>query len=210
MPLLFQHKEPLWGVWKIEESPDELLSLLTRTADYVPFLESIRTENRKKEWLAVRVLTKELVGEETPIMYRPNGAPYLPEKDFHISISHTKGYVAVILSDQEPVGIDIEYRAERILKIRDKFLSKEENQAIDIEHEVEHLLLYWCAKETLFKIIGQGNVDFIAHLHVQPFSYKEEGSLIVRETRTEKAASYILDYRVFVDFMIVFSKIEQP
>lgn len=202
MPLLFKHIDPLWGVWKTDESVDELLDRLANKEVYEPFLQNIRTENRKKEWLAVRVLLKELLCEETPIAYHANGAPYLPEKDLHISISHTKGYVAVILSPSHPGGIDIEYKGDRIIKVRDRFLSEEENACIDPLHEKEHLLIHWCAKETLFKMIGQENVDFIEHLHIAPFSYKERGSLAASESRSEQGASFILQYFVFNDFIV--------
>ncbi len=207
MPLLFKHNEPLWGVWKIEESSEELLYLLSRKIDYQPFLDNMRTENRKKEWLATRLLTKKLLNKEVRIDYHLNGAPYLPNENLQISISHTKGFVAVILSKDSTPGIDIEYRGDRILKIHSKFMSKDEYSKIDKKHEAEHLLLYWCAKETLFKIIQQEGVDFIDHLHIHPFPYNEEGSLLASETRTEQTASYQLKYYVFPDFVVTLNKI---
>jgi phosphopantetheinyl transferase len=124
MPLFLKHTKPLWGVWKIEESPDELLSRFEqRAADLLP--ADMRTEKRKQEWLAVRLLLKELLGEEARIAYQPNGAPCLPEKNLHISISHTKGYAAVILNGESPTGIDIEYLNDRVLKVRSRFMSEE-------------------------------------------------------------------------------------
>lgn len=202
MPLVFKHTKPLWGVWKTDETSDELLLLLDRKEDYLPTLSSIRTENRKKEWLAVRVLAKELIGEELRIDYHANGAPYLSGRELYISITHTKGYVAVIFSHFQPVGIDIEYIGDRIRKIRSRFLSEEENRSIDAAHETEHLLIHWCAKETLFKMMGQENVDFINHLHIDPFPYKKEGRLTASETRSNQPASYTLYYCVFDDFIV--------
>jgi phosphopantetheinyl transferase len=194
MPLVSRHTQPLWGLWKIEESPEELLAQLSQPGDYLPALAGMRTERRKQEWLAVRVLLKALTGEEPQIAYRPNGAPYLPGKPLHISISHTKGYAALILNEERPTGIDIEYHNERILKVRSRFMNPEEEAMIDPAHEVEHLLLCWCAKETLFKLIGENDIDFCKHLHITPFPYSETGSLIATETRTPQAASYVLRY----------------
>lgn len=207
MPLLLTYNKPLMGIWKTEESPEELLSLLTNETDYLQEISTMRTENRKKEWLAVRVLLKELLGEEARIAYHTNGAPYLPEKNLHISISHTKGYVAVALSPDSPVGIDIEYISDRIMKVRERFLSEEENNAIDAMHEREHLLIYWCAKETMFKMIKEEGIDFINHLHVNPFPFKREGSFTASETRTSQAVSYIISYRVYDQFVITFSSV---
>ncbi|MDR1918610.1 MAG: 4'-phosphopantetheinyl transferase superfamily protein [Tannerellaceae bacterium] len=195
MPLFLKHTKPLWGVWKIEESPDELLSLFTQqTADLLP--ADMRAEKRKQEWLAVRLLLKELLGEEARIAYRPNGAPYLPERDLHISISHTKGYAAVILNGQSPTGIDIEYLNDRILRVRSRFMGEEEEKMIDPQHEVEHSLVCWCAKETLFKLIGQSEIDFRKHILIQPFPYQASGSLLATETRTPRMATYTLNYLV--------------
>lgn len=202
MPLLMKHTDPLWGIWKIEESSEVLLSLLRNREEYLPQLELIRTEPRRREWLACRVLLQELTGGPACIAYRPNGAPYLSGSSLHISISHTKGYAAVLLQNRPAAGIDIEYRSERVSKIRSRFMNPEEEAGIDKEHETEHLLLHWCAKETLFKMIGQEEVDFLHHLHVRPFPYAEEGSFTVYETRTEEGAVYRLDYLVTPDFVL--------
>ncbi|MDR0430304.1 MAG: 4'-phosphopantetheinyl transferase superfamily protein [Tannerellaceae bacterium] len=206
MPLYLKQTDPLMGIWKVEESPADLLNLLSRKRDYAPFLENIRTEGRKQEWLAVRVLLKELLGEEALIAYHNNGAPYLVGMNMTISISHTKGYVAVLLHAERPVGIDIEYRGERILKIRKRFLSLEEDGNIDTPHEAEHLLIYWCAKEALFKTIGRQDVDFRKQLHIAPFPYSQRGCLIATEIRTLQTASYQMSFIVYEDFVLVYTK----
>ena len=202
MSLLMKHTRPLWGVWKIEESSEVLLSLLRNREEYLPQLELIRIEQRRREWLACRVLLQELTDAPVRIAYRPSGAPYLPDSSLHISISHTKGYAAVLLQDRPAVGIDIEYRSERVSKIRSRFMNPEEEAGIDKEHETEHLLLHWCAKETLFKMIGREEVDFLHHLHVRPFPYAKEGSFTVYETRTGERTVYRLNYLVTPDFVL--------
>jgi phosphopantetheinyl transferase len=194
MPLFLKHTEPLRGVWKIDESPEELLSLLSRRDDYLPSLDTMQADRRKQEWLATRVLLKDLLGEELLIAYRPDGAPYLPESKLHISISHTKAYAAVVVSEAGRTGIDIEYAGDRILKVRSRFMNPEEEAMIDPQHEAEHLLICWCVKEALFKRIGLPDVDFRRHLHILPFPCGESGSLVATETRTPQAASYILHY----------------
>lgn len=205
MPLLMKHTGPLWGVWKIEESSEALFSLLCNGEEYLSQLEPIHTEQRRREWLASRVLLQELAGGGPRIAYRPNGAPYLTGSPLHISISHTKGYAAVLLQDGPAAGIDIEYRSGRVSRIRSRFMNPEEEAGIDKEHETEHLLLHWCAKETLFKMIGQEEVDFLRHLHVCPFPYAEEGSFTVRETRTPEGAAYRLGYLVTPEFVLTHS-----
>ncbi len=202
MPLLQKHTGPLWGIWKIEESSDTLLSLLQNGEACLSQLALIHAEQRRREWLASRVLLQELTGGPARIAYRPDGAPFLPDLPLHISISHTKGYAAVLSQERPAAGIDIEYRSGRVSKIRSRFMNPEEEAGIDKEHETEHLLLHWCAKETLFKMIGREEVDFLRHLHVRPFPYAEEGSFTVYETRTGQGAVYQLNYLVTPDFVL--------
>jgi phosphopantetheinyl transferase len=204
MALFLRYNDPLLGVWKIDESSDELLSRLSRR-DEMRLPGVVRTEKRRQEWWAVRVLLKELLGEETLIAYRPDGAPFLPEKDLYISISHTKGYAAVILHGQCPVGIDIECLSGRIHRVRSRFMSPEEEEMIDAAQASEHLLLCWCAKETLFKLMGQRAVDFRQHLHLSPFACHASGRIVATETRTPRRASYALDYMVSRYFAMTWS-----
>lgn len=206
MPLLTIHTTPFLGIWKIEESSGQFLSLLERKEEYLPELEKIRTEHRRQEWLATRVLLQQMLGRFCRIAYHPNGAPYLPETSFYISISHTKGYAALLLQTQPAAGVDIEYRSGRVLKIRNRFMNPEEEVGLDSQHETEHLLIHWCAKEALFKMIGQEGVDFRHHLHICPFGYAPEGRFNACETRTDKCVKYRMAYRIHPDFVLVWSE----
>ena len=204
MALFLSHKEPLyrWGVWKMDESVDTLLDLLPEREYYEREVQRFVASHRRLEWLSVRALLFRLLGEHKEVCYQPSGKPYLADYSYFISISHTKGYAAVLLQNRPAAGIDIEYHSGRVSKIRSRFMNPEEEAGIDKEHETEHLLLHWCAKETLFKMIGQEEVDFLHHLHVRPFPYAEEGSFTVYETRTEEGAVYRLDYLVTPDFVL--------
>lgn len=74
--------------------------------------------HRRLEWLAVRVLLYTLSGEEKEIAYHPSGKPYLADDSASLSISHTKGYVAVVLGlPGREVGVDIEQYGERVRKV---------------------------------------------------------------------------------------------
>ncbi|MCC8155573.1 MAG: siderophore biosynthesis protein, partial [Tannerellaceae bacterium] len=111
MGLIFSQKQlPCWGVWKIEETIEELLAYFSDTTPFFSFLNSKAPENRKKEWLACRILLNQLLGREVLISYHSTGAPYPEDLSCYISFSHTKGYVAVIWHPDYPVGIDIEYK----------------------------------------------------------------------------------------------------
>ncbi len=193
------------GLWKIEESVEELLRQLPSPDAYLPVLESFRIDKRRKEWLATRLLLHTLLGKDTAIAYHPNGAPYLPDEPLHISLSHTDGYVAVLLQLSPFAGIDIERKTDRVLRVRHKFMSDEEEAGLDTTHEREHLLLHWCAKETLFKMISREEVDFRRHLHIDPFPYAEAGTFIARESHSPRMRAFVLEYEVTPDFVWVWS-----
>ncbi len=182
-----------------------MLSLLERKDLYHSFLEKAVSEKRKQEWLAVRLLLKELAGEEVSIEYHQNGAPFIAGSDYNISISHTRDYVAVLLQKNAFAGIDIEYRSDRALKLKERFLSPGELDYPDLTDMPTHALLCWSAKEVLFKMIGQENVDFREHLHIDPFQLETEGNITASETRTEKGATFQLHYQVTPSYVWVWS-----
>lgn len=204
MPLLEKMEEPRLGIWRMTESVDELLALLARPADHAAFLARVTSESRRRERLASRVLLAHLLGEEPRVDYRPDGAPYLVDSPYCLSVSHTRGYAAVQVG-KFPVGIDIEYRSERVRKIRDRFLSPEESAAIGTgEGETERLLVYWCAKEALFKRVGQEEVvDFQNDLLVEPFPLASSGTLWARARKT--SSRYPFAYRVEAEYVLVYS-----
>lgn len=199
---------PPVGIWKMEETTEEMWSLLQHQAWYQLEFSRLKAEQRQKEWLATRLLLKEMLGHEAIIHHHPNGAPFLSETEQkQISISHTKDFVAIMLTDVTHIaGIDIEYRSERVRKVRSRFLNAEEERFIDPAHDTEHLFICWCAKETLYKIINRQEVDFCRHLHIQPFSYAEQGTLITFDTCSESPKHVVLQYRVEKDFIITWVK----
>jgi len=194
-----------WGIWKMEESIEDLLMLFSDPGQQLEQMQHLTAQCRRLEWLSVRALLKNLCGEEKLIEYLPSGMPYLSDNSFHISISHTRGYVAVILSSQKKVGIDIEQYGERILKLRAKFLSEQEIETINADKEVYHLLLYWSAKETVFKLLGEQDVEFREHLLINPFNPEGKGTFTACEFRTDKKQQFLIHYQTHPDFVITWS-----
>ena len=206
MPLLQKHQYPLWGIWKIEENWEALLHQLEQPEAYLPFLNRYKPEGRKSEWLAVRVLLKELTGSEMTISYRDSGAPYLPDSSLHISISHTKGFAAVSLSQDKPVGIDIEYCSERIHRIKSRFLSDTELELLG-EQSTKNLLVCWSAKETVFKMLEQKTADMQQDIQIIDFnSANMSGIIMVKETLTSRSTVYQIAYMITPDFVITRSR----
>lgn len=206
MPLIAYHKETNWsfGIWKITETANELIDHLPSSPEELQAARQFSSASRRKEWLATRVLLQELCGEHKEIRYKESGEPYLADGSYQISISHTKGYAAVMLGEPSKcrVGIDMEYLSKRVLKVKDHFLSSEERSFIDPQHEANHLLICWCAKEAIYKMLGKEGVEFSRDLQVQPFPFDLIGSLKVRELVTPEAKLYSVRYIVANDYVL--------
>jgi phosphopantetheinyl transferase len=145
---------------------------------------------------------------DSGLSHLPNGAPYIEGYPYNISLSHTKGFIAFVAHPKPyPAGIDIEYKGERVLRVRERFLTPQENAAIDESHAAEHLLLYWCAKETLYKLLRDSGIDFRHALQVMPFPFGESGAIRVTETHTSPLPqSFLLDFEVSQDYVCVWNR----
>lgn len=191
----------LFAIWKMEESKEELLNSLSRH-DWLADTLQMKSEERIKERLAVRVLLKELLGQESEISYFPSGKPYLEEHSFNIGISHTKGYVALILSREKKVSIDIENKSDRILKLERRIVS--EKEFIDTDNNLIHLLLHWSAKESVFKVMDEEGVDFLDHLRVDNFTPEVKGFFVLKELKSRLKCQYLVSYEIFSDFVLTY------
>ncbi len=180
MSLFFKKEECSGGivaVWKITESVDELQSQLTLQESELIRLNSFRLDKRKLEFLATRCLLKEVLHEDPVISYLESGRPVLQNSNYNLSISHTKGYAAVALSNTKFSGIDIEHPSERVVKVYDRFVSKEENQFIPKDKELQYYTLIWCLKEAMYKVFDEKSIVFNRDLKCYPFLLDNEGQI---------------------------------
>jgi len=193
------------AVVPLKEDSESLLSRLSFKDKYLSTVERM-TENRKREWLTIRVLLKELSGEEKEILYDSSGKPYLSDNSFHISISHTKGYAALIINKDNEVAIDIEKIASRVENIAKRFVNEEEEKALSQSNKIIHLLLYWSAKESMFKRLSAKNIDFKQHLHIPPFEpiLGEWSDFEAYETQTNRQNRFIIHYFVHDDYVLTY------
>jgi len=169
-----------WGdggglaVWQITEREDELLSQLSvlLPAQVLKQVEegisSLRNPTRRQEWLAVRMLVALCLGSDKTVCYEPSGRPCIGDGSCEISISHTKGYAALVWHPTLAVGVDVERRTDRVMRVVRKFVNDEEQTALDTSHFVspDGELLLWTAKEALYKAVGIRELDCLHALTV--------------------------------------------
>lgn len=157
-----------YAIWKISETSSELRSAISLSPAEESLYGSFVAESRKKQWLAYRLLLRNLLAPYNYVIeYDDAGKPFLAGSNLHISVTHTEDLAAVIISRNARVGIDIEKIKPRVLKVRDKFLREEEYSIIRKETEAEQLTLAWCAKEALYKLYGLRTLDFRENISVE-------------------------------------------
>lgn len=124
---------------------------------------------RRKEWLAGRVLVREQL--DSRIGYEPSGRPVLLDRDGapidrkHISISHTSGWVALMAADT-PCGIDIELAGRHAERAASRIAAPEELNLAAALYPTNPALLTWCAKEAAYKALGREETDFRQHIRI--------------------------------------------
>lgn len=207
MPLYrkYQQEHFTVAVWRIEETVDELRAMFHDFSFYEEDFSRFTSEKRKLEWLAVRVLLKELCVEEKEIAYLPSGRPYLKDESASVSFSHTQGYVAVAYCDSGKVAVDIEQYGNRVKRVAPKFIREDEQVSIQSGDEVYALLLHWSAKETLFKLMDVEGVDFIGHLCIHPFVPSAEGQMSAEEYRTGENGHFDIHYHTHPDYVLTYA-----
>jgi phosphopantetheinyl transferase len=157
------------GVWHITERDEELLAQLQLNEAERQLIDSLKHSRRYLHWLSSRVMLRQLINTDKFIELTSDEKrkPTLKNFPHNVSFSHSHDMAAVIISEHDAVGIDIELINPKVLRVKHKFLSEEALKLIDSDGEVLELITCWCAKEALFKLYGKGGVDFIADLHLK-------------------------------------------
>ena len=162
------------AIWKIEETDDYFLRLLNLTIEERSEIAQMKGR-RKTEWLASRwlwnILTKD--DQHGPLVKDVYGKPYILESCWHMSISHTHEYTSVIAAPFL-VGIDIQIKVDKITRLAEKFLADEELEQVNLSASpIDHLHVYWGAKESLYKAYGRRALDFKSHLLIKSFNLEQ-------------------------------------
>ena len=171
------------SIWSIEESLDFFLSNLRLTKNCEQRLDNLKSDEMKKQFLAVRKLIQLNGISLDSLSYSSEGIPFL-NTEKNISISHTKGFSAIAISPK-PVGIDIQDFRDKILSISKKFINSNERDLID-PSSIKELTLVWCIKEATYKVHRRPGLDFKDEIKIQSISDNLSHSIIKVEKLDKK------------------------
>jgi len=205
MPLtniIYLNAEMRIGCWQITESREELSENLIVDNELEELIKSCN-ERRVKELFATRLLLKWLMQNPVEkIVYDENGKPSLKYGSEKISISHSKDRVVILISKSVEVGIDIEYIGEKVLRIKEKFLTDWE-----LEFVGENLVkgtIYWCAKESLYKFYSEKGLDFRINLTLNDFEVQRRGCFQAKIVKEHFYKVMNINYCVFDNFVMTY------
>ncbi len=159
MPLLFNknlNKNLKLGIWFIKEDDIFILKNIFLNKNQLKIYNLIKNNYKKKiQWLSARILIKNIIKNDNIycLFYNDNiGKPSFINNKYFISISHSKDYVIILLSDFFSVGIDIEYiNYNRNIMIKNKFLNFFEKKLSYHNMSIVKMHLCWSIKESIYK-----------------------------------------------------------
>ena len=199
MPIFFQHpisETTRLGIWKIEETEE----FFKRN---VPQHRDVTHPHKRLQHLAGRFLLQFLFPDfpYELIKIADTRKPFLPDEQYHFSISHCGDYAAAIVSSDKRVGIDIEVPSDKAEKIKHKFLSERDQSVIQLTTHPERQskdsrlpTLLWSCKESVFKWYGDGGVDFREHIQLNKL---HESTETINCMFTKNQTKLLIHYRQF-------------
>jgi len=190
-------------LWKIDEEIDDLKQHLSLSETSLNRLAKMKSDSHTKGFLAVRQLLRNINYSDSDLFYDAFGKPILKDNK-NISISHSHKFACIIISDN-PVGIDIELKTERILK--NIPLLFEEDFILNFDGSQEEAITLttfcWSIKEAIFKLLPENDISFKDNISIQPFQLNES-SCVVKATINNKTTSYTVQLEKIENYVLTY------
>lgn len=166
--------------WKITEDLEWFFENIPLTEKSVSRLETMNSMEHKKGFLAVRMLLQHVGFTDFDLFYDEFGKPNFKDKSKkikgkslepciqHISISHSHEFSCICISHQS-IGIDLEKRKEKILKIAPRFMDVSHLDHLSEEDKIAKATVVWGVKESIFKLKNEKGISFPNHISETSF-----------------------------------------
>lgn len=152
------------------------------TAEDKAFVEAFSSAHRRREVLAWRSIVRRELGSDCAIGYDEWGAPVVGNSDTHISVSHCRDLVAVVISDT-PCAVDIEERGRNFEGVSARYMTEQERS---LSTDTDWSAMVWCAKEALYKYYRKGGVEIREDIKILGYDADSESlQAAIFDTRLE-------------------------
>ena len=171
--------------WKISEDIDWLFENVQLNEKSSSRLETMSSIEHKKGFLAVRMLLQHVDFTDFDLFYDAFGKPHLKDKrekgkgksialeTQHISISHSHEFSCICIS-QQCIGIDLEKRKEKTLKIAPRFMDVLHLENLSEADKIAKATVIWGVKESVFKLKNEKGISFPNHISESPFQLEDK------------------------------------
>ncbi len=190
-------------VWKISEDLETLKANVILKPESLERYNGMKSESHKKGFLAVRMLLQYCGYTDYDLIYDLTGKPFLVDGKF-ISITHSFDF-SVISIGTESLGIDIELKRDKVLRIANKFSDEDfMNPDIDKGLQIKLYTMIWGAKESIFKIVNEPGISFIDHIKVAAFDFKENETKAVLRWR-DTTEDFFIFFKEIENYVLVYA-----
>lgn len=184
-------------------------------------LHTFTYEKRYTEWLGGRICSKQCLHnylkqqnapdmpskhQQYKISSEESGRPFFAgAEDFdfsfpELSISHSKDFAAAMVS-KTYCGIDIQYPAENLVRVKERFISDKEEDLLQETlpqlSTLQHLTLLWAGKEAVKKMLSPEGVPGFQELTLVNITLHDAFNAVFSFSKTGKpplpVAAAILD-----------------
>lgn len=209
----------LLGLWQTNESADQFFGSYPFLCVFREHVDkTFKSEERRREFLAVHALLHEMLniagyGTRKRATAQTSAGPCMPMightatgkpvlDGYHVGVTHTRGYAALMLSKTCEVACDIEYISDRVERIKSKFMRDDEHAG-----SLDQLLVCWCGKETMYKLFSDDNLQF-SHMRVKPFDTMTDWACDIENLKRDIVQR--MDFELTMQFVLTYTFLKQP
>lgn len=195
------------AIWFINESNQELLNNIGNNYNEVNYHQRIQQANAR-HFLASRIILTQLFPEKNIVLHKNEfNKPFLQieGQPFHISITHSFDYAAVLVAPNSLLGIDLERIDPRIGRVKRKFMNEQEWNFAGEDEQIAEQTLIWSTKETLYKLYEEKELDFKENLLISPFNIQENGVLNTQISKGKIELNIEVQYQKIDNYWLTYT-----
>jgi phosphopantetheinyl transferase len=159
------------NIEEVSQNGIEFLSFREKLA----FANISRIEKRI-EWKGARVAVKsalDCISLPYPGFFKDEHGKSHPMDGYgYVSLTHTKGIAAAIFHKDMPVGIDLDFVREKVVRLGPKFLDSSEISFLNNDPVL--YTIAWSAKESIFKCQGKRGISLRRNILLEPFGIHDK------------------------------------
>lgn len=147
-----------------------------RSCNFLSFREKlscavISHPEKRREWKGARIAIKsalDCIQLPYPGFYKDEHGKSHPMDEYgYVSLTHSHGLAAAIFHKEMPVGIDLDFVREKVVKLGPKFLNPSE--ILFLKDDPLLYTIAWSSKETIYKCQGRKGISLKQNILLQPF-----------------------------------------